>query len=349
MENIDYAPSSFGDIRVSDLNDALAHHGIKGQRWGIRRFQNKDGSLTDAGRKRQTLGERIHARKVKKKRVAALEKARQVKAEKKKLEDEQKEKQKIYEEEKQKALKSGSARDLLKFRGDLTKQEMDAAWARIQWEQNITGAAEKEMAKEIAAGKARTEKFMNNVKTATDYARTGIKAWNTIANVHNALNTGNLWPKIDIDIDKGNRNEFKKFRDAKKARAEQEAQKDKVHQERADKKAKEKAEKQAKEQNEQKQNKQKQNKQKTKKEPEVERYEATGDDVFGEGTSRANTGKKNSSKKSRSKVDDIIDAEWREVSPSNLPAVYTSSGRDYANNLLDNWSGSSYLLEDRYR
>ena len=30
----------------------LEHHGIKGQKWGIRRFQNKDGSLTNAGRKR---------------------------------------------------------------------------------------------------------------------------------------------------------------------------------------------------------------------------------------------------------------------------------------------------------
>ena len=28
----------------------LYHHGIKGQRWGIRRYQNKDGSLTTAGR-----------------------------------------------------------------------------------------------------------------------------------------------------------------------------------------------------------------------------------------------------------------------------------------------------------
>lgn len=29
----------------------LAHHGIKGQKWGIRRFQNKDGTLTALGRK----------------------------------------------------------------------------------------------------------------------------------------------------------------------------------------------------------------------------------------------------------------------------------------------------------
>lgn len=32
--------------------DFLMHHGIKGQRWGVRRFQNADGSLTTAGAKR---------------------------------------------------------------------------------------------------------------------------------------------------------------------------------------------------------------------------------------------------------------------------------------------------------
>lgn len=32
--------------------DQLYHHGIKDMKWGIRRFQNKDGSLTPAGRKR---------------------------------------------------------------------------------------------------------------------------------------------------------------------------------------------------------------------------------------------------------------------------------------------------------
>lgn len=31
----------------------LIHHGIKGQRWGVRRFQNEDGSLTSAGKKKK--------------------------------------------------------------------------------------------------------------------------------------------------------------------------------------------------------------------------------------------------------------------------------------------------------
>ena len=30
----------------------IAHHGIRGMKWGVRRYQNEDGSLTDAGKKR---------------------------------------------------------------------------------------------------------------------------------------------------------------------------------------------------------------------------------------------------------------------------------------------------------
>lgn len=44
-------------------NDSLYHHGIKGQKWGVRRFQNKDGSLTVEGKKRLDERYEISGRK----------------------------------------------------------------------------------------------------------------------------------------------------------------------------------------------------------------------------------------------------------------------------------------------
>lgn len=38
------------------MSNELSHHGIKDQKWGLRRFQNPDGSLTPAGRERYGVG-----------------------------------------------------------------------------------------------------------------------------------------------------------------------------------------------------------------------------------------------------------------------------------------------------
>lgn len=91
--------------------DELAHHGIKGQKWGVRRYQNRDGSLTAAGKKRRdrleveleklggkkdgegtsesrsiplTRRQKKELEKLKKQRAENLEKARQAKIEKQK-------------------------------------------------------------------------------------------------------------------------------------------------------------------------------------------------------------------------------------------------------------------------
>lgn len=40
----------------TDWDSELYHHGIKGQKWGVRRFQNEDGSLTAEGQSRYGEG-----------------------------------------------------------------------------------------------------------------------------------------------------------------------------------------------------------------------------------------------------------------------------------------------------
>lgn len=41
--------------RFDSWDTELYHHGILGQKWGVRRFQNKDGSLTPAGERRRRI------------------------------------------------------------------------------------------------------------------------------------------------------------------------------------------------------------------------------------------------------------------------------------------------------
>lgn len=46
-----------GDIPYGQ--NELYHHGIKGMKWGVRRYQNPDGSLTTAGKARYNLGRAV--------------------------------------------------------------------------------------------------------------------------------------------------------------------------------------------------------------------------------------------------------------------------------------------------
>ena len=56
-------------VHSDDEGIYLAHHGVKNQRWGVRRFQNPDGSLTEEGKRRmktlQGKSDKLDAKKAK--------------------------------------------------------------------------------------------------------------------------------------------------------------------------------------------------------------------------------------------------------------------------------------------
>ena len=112
----------------------LTHWGIKGMKWGVRRFQNKDGSLTIEGGKRyngadykpkKSIGEKISDYKTAYKKKANLKKAREAKAAKKEAE----EKAKTAAEQRKKDVESGKIKAK-----DMTQEELNARIDRMNLE-----------------------------------------------------------------------------------------------------------------------------------------------------------------------------------------------------------------------
>lgn len=67
----------YGNFLVEVGSNELAHHGIKGQKWGVRRYQNEDGTRTFLGKRRQKevyeeSEDHVRYRKLKSRDVASL-------------------------------------------------------------------------------------------------------------------------------------------------------------------------------------------------------------------------------------------------------------------------------------
>lgn len=161
-------------------NSELYHHGIMGQKWGVRRFQNKDGSLTSAGRKRRGLVEQIkYNRKMKKVRQAKVEKAK----EQKRINDEKAERLKqaaAERRERAEVIKTGSAKDIQKFQDKMSDKEYEKALQRIQFTQSLDSYAN-------AQAQAKRDKLAARLNTVMSTANTISSIAGSAANVYDSL------------------------------------------------------------------------------------------------------------------------------------------------------------------
>lgn len=144
---------------TDDFDDVLQHWGIKGQKWGVRRYQNKDGSLTPQGRKRYgSLEEAVgalNAARIKAKRKKQLKKARAAAAEKRKADEEAK----VKAEQRKKDVDDGkvSARDMTadELQRRIDKLNLEKRYKQLLNETNPS-------AETISAGKQFAKKMWND-------------------------------------------------------------------------------------------------------------------------------------------------------------------------------------------
>lgn len=280
------------------MENELYHHGIKGQKWGVRRYQNKDGSLTLAGKKRALKMQNQYTELSKSKKYhdrggnltyEGRKKALKMKEKYSELTGKQ---LRTFQNNKtgQSSKNNNTQKPKTKRISEMSNEEIQAKIDRIRLENTLKSLTPEH----VSAG----QKFVNGLKGA---ATSIVKDKGT---------------KIVGDyIDKRLRNMLGlNSKDAKTAAQilQEEAQKYENRQkiDKGQQYFKEGKYAEKKETN-------------SKNESKTETYTGT---VEGEGTSKKNTGDNKSKTK---KYDEPIDIEWIEVNDDDI-----NSGRDYINQVL---------------
>lgn len=179
----------------TSYDDSLAHYGAKGQKWGERRYQNKDGSLTPLGRAhyypnagKKPLGQKLKDRaEAKRARKMIAKEAKLARKNKKGKKDISRVNGPVSEEDKKYYRDHGTAKEVYAIKDQLTPKELGDALTRLNNEKKIADLIPKE-------------------KTAKDFIDDAVKmattvntAWETV----NKLATNAKTSKKILDEFKG--------------------------------------------------------------------------------------------------------------------------------------------------
>lgn len=177
----------------------LYHHGVQGQRWGIRRFQPYPKGYHGSGRymgnrngggqessipvqsKKRSIPARIkdaivNRKEKKSKKIAKIEeRAREARA-----------------ANKQRVINSGSAAEVLEYavRGEMTNDELRQISTRLQLTDSISGYAKKD----IVTTEQKIDKISKSLKTTATLVNGGIDVYNALAAIYNTTEEGQKKP-----------------------------------------------------------------------------------------------------------------------------------------------------------
>lgn len=173
--------------------DYVEHHGVKNQKWGEQHGppypldrnaarQARKAAKAERRAKRQAEKE---AAKRKKKRAESLKKARETKQRKKQEAAEQAKREAEEKKRKEKILQD--PKKLYKHRKEFTKEEIQDALQRFEWEQKVQSYS--------------TTRLENTAKKAQSLVKimtAGVGGYNTVAGAYNAFFPDSKLPIIDL-------------------------------------------------------------------------------------------------------------------------------------------------------
>ena len=156
----------------------LAHHGIKGQKWGVRQYQNTDGSLTAEGRKRYGVGPERGSKEALKQKL---------KEQKKAYKEERKAAKKAQSEEEKHDATMKYLRDhptkLYKYRNQISEADAKKLVSQIKFDRELKDIRDAE----IQRGWNKVKSITDNANTVANLLANGTKIYNSTADIQRAL------------------------------------------------------------------------------------------------------------------------------------------------------------------